>query len=73
MQRLHELQQQTYSSTASDITISSALLDQHPILRDIIHVFQNSLSQSNRFLNTFKYTVVETIISNHDRAKTHYS
>jgi len=73
IQTLHALQQQIHSSTSNDMTISSALLNQHPILRDIIHMFENSSSQSNRFFNTFKYTAIETIISNHDRAKTRYS
>ena len=70
MQTLHELQ---HSSTANDMAVSSALLNQHPILRDIIHVVQNLPSQSNRFLNIFKYTVIETIVSIHNRAKIHHS
>jgi hypothetical protein len=36
-------------------------------------MFTNSSSQSDHFFNTFKYTVIETIISNHRRAKARYS
>ena len=72
-QTLHAIQQQRNSSTSNDMIISSAILDQHPILRDIIHMFTNSSSQSDHFFNTFKYTVIETIISHHHRAKARYS
>lgn len=73
IQKLYAFQKQTNSSTSNDMIISSALFDQHPILRNIIHMFENSSSQLNPFFNTFKYTIISTIISNHDRAKTRYS
>ncbi len=69
---LQSLQQQTNLSTSNDLTISSSLLDQYPILREIIRMFENFSSQLDQSFNTFKYTVIETIISNHDRAKTRY-
>ena len=66
------VQRQQNISKSNDLTISFALLDQHPILRLTIRFFENSSSQSNDFSFKFKYTVVETIISNHDRAKSRY-
>jgi hypothetical protein len=36
-------------------------------------MFENFSSQSDHSFNTFKYWAIETIISNHDCAKTHYS
>jgi hypothetical protein len=71
IQKLQALQQ-TNLSMSNDLTISSSLLDRHPILRLIIPFFENSSSQPNDSSIRLKYTVVETIISNHDRAKTRY-
>ena len=73
IQALRALQQQTNSSRFNDLIISSALLNQYPILREIIRMFENFSSQSDHSFNTFKYTVIETIISNHDCAKNRYS
>ena len=71
IQKLQALQRKNLSMS-NDLTISAVLLDQHLILRLIIRVFDNSSSQSNDSSIKFIYTVVETIISNHDRAKTRY-
>ena len=73
IQALRALQQQTNLSRFNDLIISSALLNQYPILREIIRMFENFSSQSDHSFNTFKYTVFETIISNHDCAKNRYS
>lgn len=70
---LHTFQQQTNSSTSNDMTISSSLLDEYPILRQIIRMFENLSSQSDKCVNAFKYTAIETIISNYNCAKTRYS
>jgi hypothetical protein len=69
---LQARQQQQNLSASNDLTISSALLDRYPVFREIIHFFENFSSQSDQSFNTFKYTVIETIISNHDRAKSCY-
>ena len=71
IQKLQSLQKINLSKS-NGLTISSALLDQHPVLGVIIRFFENSSSQSNDFSFKFKYTVIETIISNHDRAKSRY-
>jgi hypothetical protein len=71
IQNLQSLQQKNLSMS-NDLIISSTLLDQHPILRLIICFFENSSSQSNDFSFKLKYTVIETIISNHYRAKSRY-
>lgn len=64
---LRALKQQNNSPESVDLTISSVLLNQHPILRQIINLFQNSL------FSTFMYKVLETMISNYCRSKTRYS
>ncbi len=46
IQKLQALQQ-TNLSMSNDLTISSSLLDRHPILRLIIPFFENSSSQPN--------------------------
>ncbi|CAF4611081.1 unnamed protein product, partial [Rotaria socialis] len=64
--------EQRNSSKSNELTISSVLLERHPIIRLIIRFFENFSPQSNDSSVKFKHTVVETIISNHDRAKSRY-
>ena len=71
IQKLQALQQKN-PFISNDLTISSALLTRHPVIGLIIRFFENSSSQSNDSSIKFKRTIIETIISNHDRAKTHY-
>ena len=70
IQKLQAFQKKNLTMS-NGLTISSALLDRHPVLRLIISFFENS-SQSNDSSVKFKYTVVETTIANHDRTKTRY-
>ncbi|CAF4702834.1 unnamed protein product [Rotaria socialis] len=71
IQTLQALQQRN-SSKSNELTISSVLLERHPIIRLITRFFDNFSSQLNDSSVKFKHTVVETIISNHDRAKSRY-
>lgn len=71
IQKLQTLQQKN-PFMSNDLTISSALLTRYPVLGLIVGFFGNSSLQSNDSSIKFKRTIIETIISNHDRAKTHY-
>ncbi|CAF1615485.1 unnamed protein product [Rotaria magnacalcarata] len=71
IQTLQVLQQRNLSKS-NELTNSSVLIERYPIIRLIIRFFENFSSQSNDSSVKFKHTVVETIISNHDRAKSRY-
>ncbi|CAM4983047.1 unnamed protein product [Rotaria socialis] len=71
IQTLQALQQRNLSKS-NELTISSVLLERYPIIRLIIRFFEKFSSQLNDSSVKFKHTVVETIISNHDRAKSRY-
>lgn len=63
---LHIYQQQN-SSLSRDLIISSTSINKHPILRQVIHFVETSLS------NSFMYKVMETMVSNYFRTKNHFS
>ena len=69
---LHLRQRQNSSSTSNDIIIPSALLNEHPILRQVIDFFKHASVQSNS-TSMFTCKTIETIISNYFRAKSRYS
>jgi hypothetical protein len=71
IQKLKAFQQENLSMS-NDLIISSAFLDRNPVLRLIIHFLEDSSSHSDNFSSKFKYTVIETIISNYVRSKNHY-
>ena len=73
IQALHLHQHQNSSSTSKDITISSARLNEHPILRQVIDFFEHSSSQFNSSTSVFTCKSIETIISNYFRAKSRCS
>ncbi|CAF1462305.1 unnamed protein product [Adineta ricciae] len=72
IQKLKALKQANMS-IMDNLTIPSTLLQQHPALRLILRFFEDSPLHSNDFLVQFKHLVIQTIMSNHHRARSRYS
>lgn len=73
IQSLKVLQHHERYSETNQLTISSAFIDRYPIIRQIVKFFENDIPQPNNSRFAFTRTIIETIITNYNRANCRFS